>query len=173
MKTHPSPDNLRSRLVYDPDTGALTWNAINPDPKNWNKQHAGKPAFTTEIRGYLCGAVNRVLLRAHRVAWAIHYGNWPEVEIDHINGNKKDNRLLNLRDVSASENRRNQKMNTRNQSGKTGVCFIQSRNKWRALISHAGQRVDLGSFDDRASAVAAREMAEAQFGYHENHGRQS
>jgi HNH endonuclease/AP2 domain len=173
MKKHPSVDQLRALLTYDPQTGALTWKPRAIDPKNWNKRHAGKPAFATNIRGYLCGAVNRVLLRGHRVAWAIHHGHWPQGEIDHVNGDKQDNRLENLRDVTAQENRKNQKMRVGNTSGQTGVCFIPSRRKWRALISHNGQRINLGSFDCRDAAVAARAMAEATYGYHQNHGRKA
>lgn len=173
MKQHPTVDELRAVLNYDPDTGSLTWKAREVDPKNWNARHAGKPAFQTVIRGYLCGAVNRVLLRGHRVAWAIHYGKWPTHEIDHINGDKQDNRIVNLRDVTAAENRRNQRLRSNNNSGKIGVCYIPSRGNWRASITHDGQRVFLGSFASLSEAISARSAAEIQFGYHPNHGRQA
>jgi hypothetical protein len=171
MKAHPSIDRLRMVLRYEPLTGRFVWLARTPDPKNWNKLHAGKDAFTTNVRGYACGAVDRILLRGHRVAWAMHYGKWPIGEIDHINGDKSDNRIENLRDATPAENRRNQKLHVKNKSGKTGVFYDASRGRWIASISHNGKRLILGRFGDRERAVSVRNVAEHEYGYHPNHGR--
>src|SRR3546814_1788886 len=79
--------------------------------KSFNNKHAGKPALVAPSRaGHLCGHVKGIPLLAHRVAWAIHYGEWPNGQIDHINGDPSDNRIANLRDVSALENARNAKL---------------------------------------------------------------
>lgn len=82
---------------------------------------------------------------AHRVIWAIHYGEWPENEVDHINGNKTDNRIENLRIATPSENRCNRGKQRNNTSGYKGVYFNKRSNSWYAEIRKSGIKKYLGS----------------------------
>lgn len=174
-----SVDTLRELLRYDPDTGKLFWRERGQRwfssfrmCRVWNGQHAGKEAFTTNSHpgGYLAGSVLDRSHLAHRVAWAIHTGAWPSEHIDHINGNPADNRLCNLRAVSNDENRRNMARPRNNVSGVAGVTWDSARGKWAAQIGQHKKRF-LGRFDNKQDAIAARKQAEAELGYHANHGR--
>jgi hypothetical protein len=179
----PSPDELRQLLRYDPETGKLYWRERSPAmfpnaicrpcyARKWNGRHAGKEAFTkVHNHGALVGSVNSKRVYAHRAIWAMAYGRWPDGEIDHINGDPKDNRLENLRDVSHAENMRNLSRPKNNVSGRIGVHYSAGQQRWTAYIHQGNRRRHLGSFKDRSSAVAAREAAEVEMGFHQNHGR--
>lgn len=101
--------------------------------------------------------------------------NRPNGEIDHINGIRSDNRLCNLRDVSALENRRNSALHGRNKSGVSGVRKRTDRKgeRWIARVYLDGKAIHLGSFDTFDAAVTARRGAERKYGYHSNHGREA
>jgi hypothetical protein len=109
----------------------------------------------------------KVFLLAHRVAWFLFYGEWPD-KIDHINGNGCDNRIKNLRSVTTTENNRNMKLFKTNSSGVTGVYKVKDR--WNAMIWCGNKQINLGVFDTKDEAVAARKGAEKANGYHINHG---
>ena len=81
------------------------------------------------INGYKVGSVFSKRLLAHRVAWAIYYGVWPEDCIDHINGDRSDNRISNLRDANKSTNGMNRGPQRNNSSGMKGIYFDQSRGE--------------------------------------------
>lgn len=117
-------------------------------------------------RGYLRVSIGRKRYKAHRVAWAIYYGEWPEDQIDHINGVRDDNRLSNLRAATNTENARNRRLPENSMSGVLGVRWDKNRWVWRVEI---GDRY-LGSFESFRDAYAVRKEAEAAEGYHENHG---
>ena len=180
----PSPEDLRQLLRYEPETGKLFWKEREPrfcvtsDPrgpewvaKRWNKRLSGKEALTAKNNGYRVGPILGRMVPAHRVAWALHCGEWPTGQIDHINGIRDDNRIANLRDVSAAENGRNQKAPHDNTSGVIGVGWDQARGKWKASINTRGRTHHLGRFNDFESAVKARTEAERRYGFHPNHGR--
>ncbi len=183
-KPLPTPDELRQLLRYEPETGKLFWKDRTPDMfrdgahraawvcKRWNTKYAGREAFTTDnCNGYKIGGIENKSYLAHRVIWAMTSGKWPEADIDHINGDRRDNRLINLREVSRSENLRNMRRLDTNTSGRTGVYRDRAREKWMAYIQNDGKLVNLGRFDAFEDAVKAREQAEMRFGYHPNHGR--
>lgn len=110
----------------------------------------------------------------HRIVWIMHNGEIPfGMHIDHINHNRKDNRIQNLRLVTNGENHKNTKLYSRNSSGVCGVSFSKWHNKWWARINVDGKFINLGMFDDINSAIEAREKAEKFYGFHENHGRKS
>ena len=106
----------------------------------------------------------------HRAIWAMVYGYWPK-EVDHINGDPQDSRLENLREVTHRENCLNGRTRSRNASGANGVNWDSSRNKWLVRIQTEYGARNCGRFDSFEEAVAARKTAEAQYGYHPNHGR--
>ncbi len=177
------PNLLRKLLRYDPETGALIWRArpvemfVMPvDPaeakaRNWNRRYAGLPAYGRSVAGYgLVGVLSNRLL-AHRVAWAIYHGRWPDGNIDHINGVRDDNRIANLREVTAAENNRNMRRRSDNKSGVSGLFWHGPTRKWRVTIRDSGRQIYLGSFANREDAIAVRKAAERRYGYHPNHGR--
>lgn len=166
-------------LELDVPSGKLFWKErpffMFPNAQtasNWNAEHAGKEAFTAKSSdGYLRGSILSKKVMGHRVVWAMLYGSWPAMQLDHINGVRDDNRPANLREVSNLENSRNSSISDRNSSGTRGVYFDKRRSKWIAQIGVNYKTVHLGSFDDLDDAVACRKMAESQHGFHRNHGR--
>ena len=184
-KNLPSPDLLRKLLRYDPDSGKLYWRERTPDMftdgkrsaeescKAWNSRYSGKEAFTAFRNGYPHGSIFSSIYSAHRVGWAIYFGECPVDEIDHINGICSDNRIKNLRSVSRSENMKNQKLRLRNTSGVCGVHWHSAKGKWQAYITSQGKNIHLGYFTDKDDAIAARKAAEVKYGFHANHGRQT
>lgn len=180
-KPNPTPDLLRQLLRYEPETGKLYWRerpsslfqnlyrSAEGCAANWNSRWAGREALTCRMpNGHLQGRIDYGSFLAHRVAWAIYYGEWPEDHIDHINHDPADNRIENLRVVTHAENHRNLSRRADNSSGVTGVQRVG--NVWVASIKHGGKRIYLGRFSQLDEAAAVRKAAERRFGYHPNHG---
>jgi hypothetical protein len=134
-------EQLKDTLDYDADTGVFVWK-IRPS----KAVRAGDVAGCVEKRiGYITIGIAGRVYKAHRLAWLYVYGSWPKGLIDHINGNKADNRIDNLRDVFADGNSQNvRKPNRRNKSGFMGVIWYQ--NKWRASMSVNGKSKWLGDY---------------------------
>ncbi len=180
----PTIEQLHTLLSYDPSSGKLFWKERSEasyagrqiPPANsirgWNTRYAGKEAFTADDSvGYLVGRIFGVNYNSHRIAWALHHNKWPEGPIDHINGNRSDNRIENIRLVSPQENARNSKRAISNKSGTTGVTWRKRDRKWHAHISVARKHIYLGYFSNRDAAIEARKAAEKKLGFHPNHGR--
>jgi hypothetical protein len=167
----PSIEYLRQIFAYDEDTGSVFWRERPECPKHWNARFAGRKAGAEDGRGYLVISILGRSLKSHRIAWAMHYGEWPADQIDHVNGSRSDNRIANLRVVSDLENRRNQKRYANNSSGVSGVVWRAKAKRWLAHIRVKGKRINIGSFDQFDAAVAARKNVEAEYGFHVNHGR--
>ena len=178
-----TPELCRQLLDYDPETGKLFWKARSSSDFKaskyasaeqlaalWNRKNAYGLAFTaTKSTGYRHGNIQGVTITAHRVAFAIYYGRWPS-HVDHINGDRTDNRIENLREVTASENHKNRRKN-RGENARVGVSYSPQRGRWQAQICSQQKRMHLGWFDTEAEALAAREKAERQLEFHPNHGR--
>lgn len=134
-----------------------------------------KPFLTVDPKGYIYPYLrwkNKTYhIYAHRVVWAFAHGSWPTGFIDHVNGNRSDNRIENLRDVSSGTNGKNKAQNTRNVSGVTGVSWCKERRRWRAKITSDYETTILGHFEDFDEAVRVRREAEREKNFHPNHGR--
>lgn len=172
-------EEMKKLFTYNPDTGDLTWNYRDVSEfknehaaKSFNNKKAGKVVGNIRInkngKKYRAIKTNTQTHLAHRVCWAIYHNEQPEM-IDHINGDGTDNRILNLRSVSVTENNRNARRHKTNTSGYSGVSKY-NECKWQASIWIGNKQVNLGCYDTKAEAVAARKSAEKVCGYHENHG---
>lgn len=172
MTKHPLPsaDYLRQLVDYDPDTGAFTHRYAPWMCDTRNTRFAGKPAFTRTRDGYRTAVINGRGVQAHRAAWAWVHGEWPDGEIDHINHDRSDNRIANLRVVTRTQNTRNISKAKNNTSGVTGVYWGKRNARWTAGIRVDRQLKYLGSFLKIEDAVAARKSAEMEYGFHTNHG---
>lgn len=161
----PSPEELRQLLRYDPKTGILYWRERGPErftsvagsgmsQKRWNASYADQPAGRMTPEGYIIINFGGKRMLAHRVAWAMCAGVWPTGCLDHINANRSDNRIENLREASIEQNawhKRSRRGNSRFQ----GVCKPARSSKWWAYVG----RKYLGSFDTEEEAAAARDAA--------------
>lgn len=181
-KPLPSPDVLRQLLTYDPETGKLFWKprgiewfkegntSRKANHAAWHKKHAGQEAFyTIGNAGYYQGIVLYTQLRAHRVAWAIYYGEWPELVIDHINGDPLDNRIANLLQATISQNGYNRGAPKHNTSGHKGVYWNGKEKKWHVQLNANRKRISVGYFRTKEEAAAA--YAAAAVKYHGNFAR--
>jgi len=155
---------LKKILTYNPLTGRFTWKKISGNIKKDGS--AGSKA----CYGYMQIKINRNVYKMHRLAWLYMTGKWPEGEIDHINQIKDDNRWLNLRDISNSENKKNKPIYKNNKSGIPGVLWHKRNEKWMAYIKVNSKRIHLGYFSDKFEAVCARLSANNKHGFHANHG---
>jgi len=163
-------DELKARLHYDPETGVFTW---LPNPlrgPQWHAVFEGKAAGCVMDTGYVRIRIDDKGHRAHRLAWLYMYGHLPE-EIDHIDGDKTNNAISNLRSVSHSQNLRNTKKNTRNTTGIVGVTYRAKQGKWLAYITVNRKRIHGGIFGTMEEAVEARKELEQKYDFHPNHGR--
>jgi hypothetical protein len=175
-------DTLRALLRYEPETGKLYWRerpvemfegGLRPEAscKAWNVRFAGKEALTAvNASGYHNGGVFGKIYLAHRVAFAISFGYWPD-QIDHINGDRKDNRICNLRDVPNRQNSVNSKLRHTNTSGVSGVSWVKRRKAWIARVSLYGNRFFVGYSKSFEDAVKARKEAEQKYNYDPLHGK--
>ena len=174
----PSQALLLELLTYEPTTGYLYWNQRGKHHfaserlwKSWNSTYAGKRAFTAlSKKGYHVGSVLAKNYRANRIIWMMQMGTDP-IQIDHENGIRSDDRWLNLREVTGQDNQKNMKKAVNNTSGHTGVCWDAAKNKWSARIKANGKSINLGRFNDINDAIAARQQAEIDYGFHPNHGK--
>jgi hypothetical protein len=167
----PSVEYLRKRLRYEPETGKLYWLDCEDMPNCWRGRYAGVEAFTSDSgNGYQQGSIDGRTYQAHRVIWARVTGAWPAADIDHINGDKLDNRIENLRVVSRAENSRNASKRVNNTSGVCGVSWHKNRGKWQALVVVQGKYHHLGLFTSFDDAVAARKAAAREHGFTDRHG---
>lgn len=182
-KVLPSKEELDKLLRYEPLTGLLFWrrreestfvnigsHSLAHTCAKWNGRFADKEALTKMNLGYRAGRINRDYVMAHRVIWKMVTDMDP-IQVDHIDGNRSNNRWENLRNVTATENRRNTVRRSDNTSGVVGVHWHKQARKWVASI--VLRTAYLGAFDSFEEAVAARKAAEVEHGFHPNHGREA
>lgn len=165
----PPTEALRAMFRYDAKAGKLYW-LPRPDDPRWNRVFAGKEAGGMDGKGYIRIRTDGNNWNAHRVIWKLVHDEEPEF-VDHISGDRADNRLTNLRSVDKAENARNTRLGRNNTSGHNGVHWVTREQRWRACIYVGGRKLSLGDFAEKHGAVAARKAAEVEHGYHPNHGR--
>ena len=135
-------NKLKQLLAYDPLTGVFT------------RLRTGALADRQHTDNYRAVKVGGGLYLSHRLAWLFVYGKWPAGEIDHVNGDRTDNRIQNLRVVTRAENNQNIRTAKRNNksSGLLGVTHILRNNKWRAQIMVARKKLHIGLYDSPQDA---------------------
>jgi hypothetical protein len=141
IKELPPLETLQALLDYNPDTGILTWK-VSPS----TKFKAGMRAGSVGPRGYVKVTIKCRGYQAHRIAWKLFYGHDPEKIIDHIDHDKSNNKIKNLRLATNSENLANQKLSVSSTSGAKGVSFHKCSSKWEAYIAVNGKRKHLGLY---------------------------
>jgi hypothetical protein len=150
-------DEIRAALAYDSETGVLTWKP--------GRHLAGKAAGYVSTGGYRLISVGQKEIQAHRLAWAIQTGAFPEGPMDHINGDRLDNRWANLRAATFRQNAQNRRIRSDNTTGAKGVSFNRTTGRYRAYIYVKGRQVVLGHFDTvEAASEAYAQGAHKHFG---------
>ena len=154
-----SVEYLRSRLRYDASTGDLIWLPLADAPPQWGAKHANKIAGTLRRDGYTQIRLQRRTFKAHRIVWALNKGTWPSAELDHANGNRRDNRIENLREASRHQNMQNSVAPI----NKIGIVGVYRNHSGFSASYHAnGRRVYLGIFTTAEAAGAAYRKYAAQ-----------
>lgn len=149
-----SHEKLKESLFYNETTGIFTWiKSASPKIKQ------GNIAGCKDRDGYILIRIDKVLYKAHRLAWFYFYGIWPENEIDHIDGNPDNNIICNLREATRSQNMMNTKISKRNTTGFKGV--YRSGKKWEVKIhTFSDGDIYIGVFNTIEDANFARLAAE-------------
>ena len=179
---HPMPrltaEELHQLFEADFENGLLFWKprsqdmfATNISASIWHKRFCGKLALNAaHPDGYKQGSIFGKLYLTHRILLTMQLGHWPEY-VDHINGNRSDNRSCNLREVTRSENGCNMARPRSNTSGQIGVSWNNRDKRWTAYITLHQKRKALGNFVQVQDAIFCRKQAELLYGFHSNHGR--
>jgi hypothetical protein len=153
-------ERLRNLLHYDPHTGQFTWLA-----KARGGVTVGYVTGYRSKRGDIVITVDYVQRKAHRLAWLYMTGEWPKEDIDHKNGNSADNRWVNLREATVSQNLANQRIRSNNTSGFKGVTWDKAKRKWAAQIRVKGRHIHIGRFASAEEAHSAYcDAAKRHFG---------
>jgi len=174
IKDMPSIDILKSLLDYDEASGVLHWKtkpATSRGNIGFNNKCGGKVAGTIGRSGYLVVGISKKYYLAHRIIWKWVTGADPVDQVDHIDGNKLNNRWSNFRETSNGPNIQNSKIRKDNTSGIKGVHWDAQHKKWRAVIYADGQGIRLGrysSIDEAASVIS-----KARLEMHGSFARQS
>lgn len=163
MNIKPPPIDFRTVFTYDYERGLLI--RITTGRPAGVKFPTNKAAH--KIYGYVKHGGKEYA--AHRVVWAVVHGAWPETSLDHIDHDRRNNRIENLRLAPAGENQRNLSQYRNNTSGRTGVEQVVS-GRFRARIGYKNRRICLGTYDTLEEAVAVHEAVLAVLGFHPNHG---
>ena len=155
-----TPETLRQHLRYEPDTGLLFW------VKRRKGRYFDKPVGAKMSHGYLAVGIDGLNFTAHRIAWALVHGKWPDGVIDHINGDRSDNRICNLRDVDQVKNMLNvHRPRVDNACGVRGVSLHRQSGKYTARLKSEGKYLSLGLYKTPEEAGEAYVAAKRAFGY--------
>lgn len=170
----PAREFLLECFDYNQLSGCLTWKA-RPEhhfkdsraAKTWNSRNAGRSVSVVNGTGYFSPSIDGIHYLAHRVIWKLVTGIDPREQIDHADGNRKNNKWSNLREATKQENGFNQSISMGNKTGFKGVSFNQSSQKFVAQIRRDGKKKFLGRFDSAEAAhlayVDAAKVVHGQF----------
>ena len=150
-RTAITAERVRQLLDYNSETGILTWRV-----NRRGQVKVGAIAGTLSSTGYTQVKLDGRCYKAHRIAWLHRFGMMPKLQIDHINGDRLDNRLCNLRDVSQLVNNQNRRSaSSCNTSGLLGVTHPSRDKTFSARIRYSGRKLCLGTFDTAEAAHVA------------------
>jgi len=136
------PQEVFDFFRYDPENGKVYWKK-----RSGQKGVPGKEAGHTNRAGYIEIRFKKTTYKGHRLAWALYYKNTKTPQaLDHINGERSDNRIQNLRPATAPENARNRKKGTGRTSRYKGVSWYNRKSKWQAQIKSNCKSLHLGYF---------------------------
>lgn len=166
-KTRRPPKGIEDWYAYDPKTGKITYRRTIRAYGGF--RYRGEEAGTDKD-GYVHIGFRGTIYRAHRLAWYFMTGDWlsSKQDMDHINGDRADNRWENLRLATRSQNmlNKNNALRHDNVSGYRGVSWREETGKWHARITIDGKIVLLGDFRNKEDAVEARKAAELEWSKH-------
>ena len=157
-------DRVRDLFNYDPESGIVI-RRISVAPNARAGDVVGCPCH-----GYLRVTIDNKSYKLHRIIWLWMTGKFPEDQTDHKNHIRSDNHWKNLREATRLQNGKNQRLRSDNTSGVCGVSWENRYEKWWARITVNGKVRHLLYTDDYDAAVTAREAAEVEYGFHQNHG---
>lgn len=157
MPSDITPEQLREWLTYDAQSGVFRWNK-----KPARKIVVGSVASNMSGDGYVRIGLLGSRYRAHRLVWLYVYGRWPNVEIDHINNDRADNRLINLRECTRAQNMLNRRLHKNNTSGFRGVVRDHRTGKWLAQATLGYKTHYLGEFEAIEDAARRHEQFVAE-----------
>lgn len=143
-------ERLLELLNYDTETGAFAWKVSTS-----NRAPVGSRAGTDHGNGYRVITIDHCTHYAHHLAWLFVYGEYPNQEMDHIDGDRSNNRVSNLRYGTHAQNMQNLSLRNTNKSGMTGVSWLKNYGKWEAYITVNYKKINLGYYDDLQKAGAA------------------
>lgn len=169
-----SYDFVSSILDYFPESGKIYWKPRTPDmfegknrsPEHccsiWNAKNSGKQITYKNNYNYILARIYGNAYQVSRIAWLLFYKEWPCDEIDHINGIRSDNRILNLRIANRSQQGFNRSIQKNNSVGLKGVSWCKIKNKWRSRTTIKRKEIFLGYFNTPEEAYAAYKKAAIQ-----------
>ena len=158
-------ERAKELLRYDPVAGILTWRkSVN------SRSVPGAVAGSQSNRGYHRIKIDGERYQAHRVAWLLYHGVWPAAQIDHIDNNRSNNAIANLRDCSGSQNQQNQPLRRANRSGIKGVSWCSTKERWHVQVRATGMIHQGGYFpnleDAGCAATELRNRLHGEFARH-------
>jgi hypothetical protein len=157
MKSTITQDRMRSAVSYNPNTGVFV--RLH---ERMNRS-IGKPTGSLTALGYIIIGIYGGKYYAHRLAWFWVHGEWPESLVDHIDGNKTNNKIINLRLATHGQNLSNSKVSIKNTSGFKGVVFQPESGNWIAKIKVNYDGYHLGSFKTKIEAAMAYDEAAIKY----------
>lgn len=154
-----------SLLQFDGSIGRFFW---RERPRRGWKAGRSLEAGSFDVHGYGQVMIDGKIYKEHHLVWLWYHGEMPAVQIDHLNHQRRDNRIENLRLADNTVNHKNRPMQRNNTTGCVGVSFDRSR--YVAYVTVSGKQIRLGRFKTLEEAVEARQRANREYGFHQNHG---